>query len=280
MSFGDVRGQDRAVRLLRNAISQGRLSHSYIFAGPDGCGKKLLALNFAKALNCEKEGNKPCDSCPSCRSIDNGTYPDVRWVRKEQDGTRIRIRQIRELERDIALKPYGARYKVFIIVDAGEMNVEAQNSFLKTLEEPPRNSVLVLICRRPDDLLPTVVSRSQVVWLRPSGRYEFSVSDPDILDEFSDDSCIENYSAGDREELSGKLKMLAAWYRDLLIFKATRDEGLLINTDKAGPVREKSESLSADRLLAAFDSVVGAKENIDRNVNPKLALSAMFKHIL
>ncbi len=279
MSFEDVNGQERAAGSLKTAIRKNRPAHAYIFAGPDGCGRSLLARNFAKALNCGYPSASPCGSCPSCVKIDNDTHPDVRWIRKDPDSREIKINQIREIEAGMILKPYEAAYKVFIIVEAERMNPAASNAFLKTLEEPPRDSVVVLITRKPQDLLPTIVSRSQVIRLRPADAYGVFRADSGVIDEFSDDGCIEDYSAKDREALSEKLKILAGWYRDLLVFKASRDESLLIHSDRLGSIREKAGSFRLDELMDMFDRVVAAKKNVDNNVNPKLALSAMFKDI-
>jgi len=280
MSFEDVHGQGRAADSLRNAIKNGKSSHAYIFAGPPGCGRSLLARNFAKALNCERDVNGPCDSCPSCRKIDNDSHPDVKWIRKDSDSRQVKIDQIRALEGEIVLKPYEGRYKVFIIAEAGLMNIQASNSFLKTLEEPPQNSIIVLIAQKPKDLLPTIVSRCQLVRLRPVEKYgSFELKD-EVLDEFSDDSRIDDYSADEREELSGKLKALASWYRDLLVFKATWDKNLLIYPDRVDSIEKETRSRRVDELMDMFESVVSAKENVENNVNPKLALSAMFKEII
>ena len=175
MSFSDIKGQDTAVSSLKNAIRNNRLAHAYIFAGPEGCGRSLLARNFAKVLNCEKEKDDACDSCASCKKINKDVHPDVKWLNKDGKSSQIKIDQIRRLEKQIALKPYEAKYKVFIIKDASFMTVEAANSFLKTLEEPPPNSVLILIAERPRDLFATIVSRCQLIRIKPLSVEEFPV---------------------------------------------------------------------------------------------------------
>lgn len=284
MSFEDVKGQEQAVKSLKIAIRNGKLSHAYIFAGPPGCGRSLLARNFAKAVNCENTENAPCDSCLSCRKIDNGTHPDIKWIRKDEKSRQIKIEEIRQLEREIVLKPYEGKHKVFITVEAELMNIEAANSFLKTLEEPPKNSLLVLIVERPKDLPPTIVSRCQIVRLMPlavneltsPGLVEWKNS---VLEEFSDDECADDYAAESRDELSKKLNVLAGWYRDLLVYKATQDEGLLINTDRITDIKETSASYRTNELIRIFENVVSTKQRIEDNVNPKLALSAMFKEV-
>ena len=315
MSFDDIRNQDDPIKFLKAAIKNEKLSHAYIFAGPRGCGRSLLARNFAKAVNCEREKNVPCDSCASCKKIDKDSHPDVRWIRKDEKGKQIKISEMRELQSQIILKPYEGRYKVCIIVDAELMTTEAANSFLKTLEEPPCASLLILITEKPKDLLPTIVSRCQTVRLKPlgrdklasilvsdygmrkekaeflsgfcEGRLEKAINYGDdilkrknaILEEFSGDECVENYSAKNRGELSEKLNMLASWYRDLLIFKSMGNESLLINRDRIGGVKKNAVNYKTDELIRMLEGVLNAKEKIESNVNPKLALTALFTQI-
>ena len=279
MSFSDVKGQDQAVKFLKTAMRNGKLSHAYIFAGPQGGGRSLLARNFAKAVNCEDKESAPCDLCLACKKIDKDIHPDVKWIRKDEKSRQIKIREIRKLEREIILKPYEGKYKVFIIEEAELMNIEAANSFLKTLEEPPQNSLLILIAERPKDLPSTIASRCQVIRLRPPETYDMPDFKNDVLDEFSDDECIEDYAGGNRDELSKKLSILASWYRDLLVFKATQDESLLINIDRVALIKETAASYKRDKLMSVFESVISAKERIESNVNPKLALSALFKEM-
>ena len=284
MSFEDVKGQDQAVKFLKTAIGKQKLSHAYIFAGPHGCGRLLLARNFAKAVNCENVEFAPCDSCLACRKIDNNTHPDVKWIGKDERSRQIKIDEIRGLEREIVLKPYEGKYKVFIIVEAELMNIEAANSFLKTLEEPPKNSLLVLIVERPKGLPPTIVSRCQIVRLMPLATNELTSPDMiewknSVLEEFSSDECTQDYAAENRDELSRKLKVLAGWYRDLLVFKATQDEDFLVNTDRIADIKEIAASYRTDKLIRIFENVVSTKQRIEDNVNPKLALSALFKEI-
>ena len=133
MAFSDIKGQDKAIEFLKAAMREGKLSHAYIFAGPKGCGRSLLARNFAKAVNCGDAKNVPCGSCPSCRKVDKDTHPDVKWIRKYDKGGQIKIDQIRQLQRQIALKPYEGKYKVGIIADAGLMTIEAATIPLRTI---------------------------------------------------------------------------------------------------------------------------------------------------
>ncbi len=163
MSFSEIISHDYPKSLLGRLLQTGLLPHAYLFEGPDGIGKRRMALEFAKALNCERSGrdgfNDACDQCPACRRVNSGNHPDV--VQVTASGAFIKIEQIREAQAAIFLKPYMGRKKVYLIDEADRMNQEAANCFLKTLEEPPADSILILITSRPFALLPTIVSRCQ-----------------------------------------------------------------------------------------------------------------------
>jgi len=150
-------------------VSENLVSHSYLFAGPDGIGKKLVANEFAKLINCNNQGvNDSTDcECNSCTKIDKGIHPDVIYVQFEGVKS-IKVEQIREgVEDRLFLKSFEAKYKVVIVDEAERMSNGAQNAFLKTLEEPPPNSVIILITSSPDTLLPTIRSRCQLIRFNP-----------------------------------------------------------------------------------------------------------------
>ncbi len=161
MSFADIIGQDNAVSVLRRAIQHQRLHHAYLFSGYDGVGKKFTALTLAKALNCKELPDDACDRCTSCHKIDEGIHPDIRII--EPDGQFIKIDQIRDLQKDVGYKPYEGRRKVYIIDHAEALRDEAANALLKTLEEPSADAMLVLVTANVYALLPTVISRCQLV---------------------------------------------------------------------------------------------------------------------
>lgn len=170
MSFGGVLGQEAVAEVLGRAVTENRLSHAYLFTGPRGMGKAAMAKVLAKAVNCRKrgEGWRPCDDCSSCRQVDAGSHPDVRWL--EPDGATIKIAQVRELTREAAMRPLAGGCRVFIIRQADRMSAEAANSLLKVLEDPPGRSMFILLTALPDALLPTIVSRCQGVPFRPVAR--------------------------------------------------------------------------------------------------------------
>jgi DNA polymerase-3 subunit delta' len=158
-------GHEWAVNRLESEVAQGRVSQAYLFTGPRGIGKTSLALFLACALNCTGRGQEPCGQCVSCRKILRSVHPDVRLVGGE--GAKIKIEQIREIQREIALAPFESPWKVYVLRDFHYVTPEAANCLLKTLEEPPPRVVLILTASRAGFLLPTIVSRCRVVPLRP-----------------------------------------------------------------------------------------------------------------
>jgi DNA polymerase-3 subunit delta' len=158
-----IKGQNKVLNFLIKSLRNNRLAHAYLFIGPDSIGKDIVAKRFAKILNCQNKDFDSCDSCSSCIRIENESHPDIHWIKPDTSGF-IRITDIRQLERDIYLKPYEARKKVYIIQDAQCMTEEANNALLKTLEEPPSDSILILISSQPSRIFSTVLSRCQKVY--------------------------------------------------------------------------------------------------------------------
>lgn len=166
MRFADFAGQERIKNLLRNAVAQGRVAQTYLFAGPPGVGKRALALALAQALNClSPQGEDSCGVCSSCRRVEGGNHPDVLLV--EPEGGSLKIDQMRWLQQEAALRPYAGRYRVFILEGAEALTDQAANSLLKLLEEPPPSAVLILLAVAPERLLPTVLSRCLTVYFYP-----------------------------------------------------------------------------------------------------------------
>jgi DNA polymerase III subunit delta' len=161
----DIEVHSRARRLLARALTQGRLAHSYLLAGPEGAGKRTLARSFAEALLCERRSFPACGKCAACGRVMTNRHPDLHWV--EPEGRNVKIDSVRELCGKLTLHSFEGGTKVGIIVEAERMTVEAQNAFLKTLEEPSADTVLMLTTSNLSRLLPTTISRCQVVRLGP-----------------------------------------------------------------------------------------------------------------
>ncbi len=172
-------GQERAVGALHRALQEGRLSHAYLFTGPPQVGKATVARRLAQAVNCRGE-ERPCLRCRACRLIEEGRHPDVELVTvggiceegdhrdHRADGSKdIRICQVRRLERILSRAPFEGQRRVAIIDPADCLNIEAANAFLKTLEEPPAGSVLILVTAQEDALPPTIRSRCRRIPFAP-----------------------------------------------------------------------------------------------------------------
>ncbi|MCX5874733.1 MAG: DNA polymerase III subunit delta' [Deltaproteobacteria bacterium] len=162
LSFAGIIGQDKAKKLLHRAVEQDRLAHALLFKGPMGVGKKTLAKTFAAALNGQRpQGHEPCGQCPSCRKFRSGSHPD--FIIIEPEGAAIKINQVRELKKTLAFPPFEAKIRVALLCDIHTMRREAANSLLKTLEEPPSQTMLILTADEAGGILPTILSRCQTV---------------------------------------------------------------------------------------------------------------------
>ena len=166
MAFRNFPDQQQGVQLLQRSLERGRLAHAYLFTGDQLEELESLAATLARTLNCQNptrgKGGLPidcCDECLNCRKIQHGNHADVHWVRPESKLRIVGVDQMRELMQDINLKPTEAEYKVAVIVAADRLNVQAANAFLKTLEEPPSRSILILLATEPQRLLETIISR-------------------------------------------------------------------------------------------------------------------------
>lgn len=172
INFDEVWGQEAACTVLSRNLENSRLSSGYLFTGPQGTGKTLTASIFAKSILCQSAGELPCGNCRSCRQFDAGSHPD--FSRVVPDGVFIKIEQMRFLIAALSLKSYMGGRKAVVIENAEKMNRESANSFLKTLEEPPPGSVIILVTARPAALLQTVVSRCRQVRFVPMRSQEFA----------------------------------------------------------------------------------------------------------
>jgi len=314
LSFENLKGQDSAVSYLKSSLRNNHISHAYIFSGPDGIGKRLAAINFAKVLNCGHiVSESPCDQCSSCKKIDALVHPDILILKPKEEGASIKIDDVRALTKDVYLKPFEARKKVYMIESAEYMKHEAANALLKTLEEPPSDSVIILLTSNIKSLFHTIVSRCQVVKFFPlklnevesilNKEYSLSPADAHILahlaggrlgealkfrdeDIFTKRSLIMDkilsVSRADfdfddipKEDVRVYLDMILAWYSDIMNVKAGASDDMLVNIDRTDSISIEAERLDFNRIEDIIGSVLSAITQMNQNANQKLVMSVL-----
>ena len=283
MSFSEIKGQSRAVKVLKKVLAEGRLGQAYIFLGPKA-GRKELALNLAKAVNClqSKEG-EPCEKCSSCRKVTSLNHPDVRLI--EPEGLSLKIGQMRWLQDQISLKPFEGKKKVYIIEEAEKMTSEAANSLLKTLEEPPGESLLILGTSNLFALFPTIISRCQLLRLNsPSlekGELEKREGILELLKKGLSLNREELFTLSrefsrSREEMREILNLILTWHRDILVLKESEEVRLLFFPEREKELREEENKFSSQDLEKSIQCILEAKKFIERNANLRLVFEVMF----
>jgi len=311
MSLKNVIGQDKVINFLIASIKNDMLAGSYLFVGPDGIGKTLVAKEFAKLLNCEKANLDACDICNSCMKINKNIHPDVHLV--EKDGSDIKIDNIRQLERDIHLKPFEARKKVFIVKDAHFMNAEAANALLKTLEEPPRDSIIILTTSYPHRIFSTIASRCRKIYfssidieklssilendfhLGKAGSHYLSyftegrlgkavaLKEKEILGEknmiiddfINSENLRQNFfdlDAKNKDDIRYNLDILMTWFRDIMLLKCGIDISSLINSDRRKELLDLKNEYKMEDLLKIMHRILDTYTMLDYNINPKFSL--------
>jgi DNA polymerase-3 subunit delta' len=313
MALRDVVGNQRAVQIIRKEIETGRVYPAYLFTGMEGIGKRLVALNMAKALNCPDGEGDACDNCPVCQRMDKGVHPDLLQI--NPTGEVIKIGQIRELQRSLAFKPYEARWRVVIVDGAERMTRETANAFLKTLEEPPQSTTIILIATAREGLPPTVLSRCQRVTFNPLSEEEVQkvLADQLTPEEIHIRAPLAGGSPGRALRMDGEevtqargalpsalspsvgrrlqlaqelarqegrgsmfLEILEGWLRDLIVYRETGDEGMLLNRDLADEVKRVASRQKTESLLRDFWSLLRIQQGIEAHGNLQLSLESAF----
>jgi DNA polymerase-3 subunit delta' len=219
MAFKEFTGLTQGVTLLQRSLERRRLAHAYLFTGHHLGELEALARTLAKTLNCLDPVRVAgvavdcCDQCLNCRKVDHENHADVHWVRPESKTRVVTIDQMRELSREIQLKPAEAEFKVAVVVAADRLNPQAANSFLKTLEEPPAKSVLILLTTEPQRILETILSRC----LRLNFTGEAATPDPaqlEWLNEFA------RLAAAGEKSLLSRYRLLDALVQKLAELRA------------------------------------------------------------
>ena len=242
MPFAEIVGHTQIVEVFRRSIRSGKTSHSYIFEGIPGCGRRKTALALIQALFCAAVDDDACGVCASCRKVAGGNHADIHIVEPLPDKRDISIDQLREIQRELSLRPYEAVRKACIMEPAERMSVNAANSLLKTLEEPPGNAIIILLSENADVLLPTIRSRCQLIRFSP-----LSTENVRLLLEKSG---LDHAAADLRAGLSEGSMQRAAELDDQGI--ATRRDALIrhlgqLNLGRIKSIFESSEELSGNR---------------------------------
>ena len=256
MAFKNLPRQTQGVQLLQRSLARGRLGHAYLFTGDQLDELELLARTLAKTLNCQNPVKIDgatidcCDECLSCRKIENGTHADIHWARPESKSRIITVEQMRDLMQQIQLKASEAEHKVAVIAAADRLNPQAANAFLKTLEEPPQNSVLILLSTEPQRILETILSRCLRLNFLGDGKRELNPAENDWLEKFG------ALAASEQKSLLGRYRLLDALLQKLGEIRSRVDESFSARSplqkydDVEKDLREKWE----DELAAAVEA--------------------------
>ena len=311
-------GHQQITEQLQHTVTSDRIAGAYLFVGPTGVGKETVARYFAQLIFCQKEAQPPvvCGECLACRKVDSGNHPDLQFIRPE--GSLLKIGQIRELQKQIIYEPLEASRKVYILTDVERMNAESENCLLKTLEEPPASSVLILLTSNIRALLPTTRSRCQILQFHPMPIQElaeilvkrFSVAPEQattlaITADGAIGKALTQLEKGDTlaEEVPEILKAtdrlaafrlaerfkenpetlgeLVTWYRDLLFLQQGAPSDLITHSHSLRELQSIVPRYSRLRLQQAIQTVFDTKSLIENtNTNATLALEVMCLKLL
>ena len=286
--FDKIIGNDRIKQQLKQAVDFKKISHSYLFLGISGIGKKMIAKEFAKMILCESE-NKYCNNCKSCIEFDSNNNPDFQLI--EPDGTSLKIEQIRQMQKKILEAPIISKNKVYIIDDADLMTTEAQNCLLKTLEEPPEFVTIILIGSKENSFLSTIKSRCTIIkfqsidneeikkYLRE--KYETNNISEDMLD-------IYGGSIGKAEDLKDKqelflniieiikkikiLELPEVFKKADIIYKSQDDKNDILEAINVVLFKMSKQDI---RYLNCINIVEDTKKRLNTNANYNMSIDNM-----
>ena len=256
MAFKHLPKQTQGVQLLQRSLARGRLGHAYLFTGDSLEELERLARTLAKTLNCQNPvkidgvATDCCDACLSCRKIDNETHADIHWARPESKSRIVTVEQMRDLMQQIQLKPTEAGYKVSIIAAADRLNTQAANAFLKTLEEPPPKSILILLSTEPSRILETILSRCLRLNFAGDGTRPLAAAEAEWLEHFG------ALAANEQKSLLGRYRLLDALLQKLGEIRTRVGETLAARSplEKYDDVEKGLRDKWEDELTAAIEA--------------------------
>lgn len=321
-SFKDVVGHKDILKYISSAVENNRVSHAYILNGERGSGKKMLANLFAMTLLCETGDNEPCGKCHSCKQAESGNHPDIIRVTHEKPNS-ISVDDIRtQVNNTVDIKPYQGPYKVYIIPQADMMTPQAQNTILKTIEEPPSYAVFLLLTENAETLLPTINSRCVMLKLRnikdtlikkylmenleiPDYKADMCtafaqgnmgraimLANSDHFNEIREEAvqllkhinemelneivaAVKNISVY-KLEITDYLDIIMIWYRDVLLYKATKEIDKVVFKDQLQSIKEQARKSSYEGIELILESLEKAKARLKANVNFDLVMELLF----
>jgi DNA polymerase-3 subunit delta' len=290
--FSALADQPRAAALLARALAAGRVAHAYAFVGPPRSGRTGAALVFAEALLCQRpsaEGG--CGTCRGCALVGARQHPDLHLIvptppeRNPKGPRAIRIGDIRGLERQAALRPALGPRKVFVVDDADRMTDDTPHAFLKTLEEPPAGTVMILVLASARALPATVLSRCHIVRFAPRPDPEAEAGRRDALALFAEirakgaDAILRALQSVDRDAAEDLLDAYWLFCRDVLVAGSGAPASLLVNAGAAAEIEREVPRWSVDDLLASLAGCREARLALETNVSPRLTMEVLLSRL-
>ena len=288
MAFSAQTGHARIAELLRQAVERKSVPQSLLFAGPEGVGKRAMAIALAQAVNCpNQKAGDACGECHTCVRIARGDHYDVVVVEREDDAATIKIEQLRDRVLDaVGYRPFEASKRVFIVDPADAITDQGQDALLKTLEEPPPAAILILISAYPDSLARTIQSRCRrlrfervdsgfaeapAIDFEPALAFLMAAVERSVPKKLKASATLATVK-GDRrvrEAVSARLEIVAALLRDVSAVAA--DElGAVQHRDAAGELRQLAKSFDQHRIAKAWSALQRAQQALERNGGPKI----------
>jgi DNA polymerase III subunit delta' len=316
MRFSDCLGHERALGIVKAHLANNRFSGAYIFSGPEGVGKKMVAKIIAQELNCLDENNRPCETCSACLKIQKEQHPDLHIIQNGE--SQIKIEDIRDILKQASLRPYEGKVKVFIIDNAHKLNIESANSLLKVLEEPPKDVLIILITHKPQNIIKTVLSRCKVIKFSPLIRAQLEnvlisnysldktsahflayyaegrlglalrLKDTPLLQEknkifdafiLSAKPLDRNVMGQSKEQLQVSLNILASWFRDIYLLKCGLSDKETIHLDRHSDLLKLTSRFSFKQLDDIMLALSESSLYLEKNINSKLLLHNLGVHL-